>query len=76
MTAHSAEVLDSVDSVQTHLRPLAVGVVASVVLHQSHPLPIPKGGHFLLASDQKGAPSSSLGAIPVSHEEPGMQPPR
>ena len=36
--------------------------------------PLPQGGHFFLASNQKGAPSSSLGAPPVGSEEPGAQP--
>ena len=36
--------------------------------------PLPQGGHFFLASNWKGAPSSSLGAPPVGSEEPGAQP--
>ena len=35
---------------------------------------LPQGGHFFLASDWRGAPSSSLGAPPVGGEEPGAQP--
>ena len=36
--------------------------------------PLPQGGHFFPAFDWKEAPSSSLGAPPVSHEKPGTQP--
>ena len=36
--------------------------------------PLPQGRHFFLASDWRGAPSSSLGAPPVGSEEPGVQP--
>ena len=36
--------------------------------------PLLQGGHFFLASEWKGVPSSSLGAPPVSREKPGAQP--
>ena len=36
--------------------------------------PLLQGGHFILASDQKEVPSSSLSAPPLEGEEPKMQP--
>ena len=36
--------------------------------------PLLQGGHFILATDQKEAPSSSLGAPPLDGEEPKMRP--
>ena len=36
--------------------------------------PLPYGGHFFLASDWKGVPSSSLGAPPADNEELTMWP--
>ena len=36
--------------------------------------PLPHGGLFVLASDRKEVPSSSLGAPPASNEEHGSQP--
>ena len=36
--------------------------------------PLLHGGHFILSSDQKEPPSSSLGAPPLEGEDPGLRP--
>ena len=36
--------------------------------------PLLHGGHFILSSDRKEAPSSSLSAPPLEGEDPGLQP--
>ena len=72
-TMTSCSALDSTDLIQVHPCPLVVGAAASAVLLYSRPPLCSKGGHFVLVTDRKEAPSSSLGVPPPGGEEPEMQ---
>ena len=66
--------LECIGLIREHPHPLAMGRGSSGCSPAFSSTPLPDGGCFILASDQRELPSSSLGTSPLDVEEPKTRP--